>query len=135
MRRAALLSILVVVGGACTTRISAEDSPPSTSGAPAVTAPVTTDDPAVQCVSTDPGWNPISVHRAVNCPDGTPVTVSGVVIAQPDGARLLCDSSIVDENCLTLVGVSPAPYPPTISSEVVFTGVIFGHRLISASRP
>jgi hypothetical protein len=35
---------------------------------------------------------PISVHRAVSCPDGTTVSVQGIVVRASDGTTMLCDA-------------------------------------------
>jgi hypothetical protein len=43
------------------------------------------------CTYTDPGATPISVGRALTCPDGTRVWVDGVLIIDADGTRSICD--------------------------------------------
>jgi hypothetical protein len=115
--RVILLSTLVLCGAACTTRISAEATPPATY------------DAAVQCVATDPGWRAISVHRALHCPAGTEVVVQGIVVSG-DGGTMLCDSQTIDENCLDIVDASPVPFPTAVSGKAVFSGVVSGHRLV-----
>lgn len=74
-------------------------SAPSTSSTPAGSAsrpltpalgPVGTELGAA-CTYTDPAATPISVGRALTCPDGTRVWVDGVLMIDADGTRLICD--------------------------------------------
>jgi hypothetical protein len=87
-----LLSAAVLAGGSCAKETTA--APSTTPGAGTATNTVGTDttiDLARLCVHTDPGKRPITVHRAVNCPDGTAVSVQGIVIRGADGSTQLCD--------------------------------------------
>lgn len=96
-----LLSAVIVVSTSCTS--DAESIAPTSvaESAPSSTAaPVDTDNRAERCVSTDPGATPISVHRALSCPDGTKVWVRGILRASADGTEL-CDPA-PDEFCVTL---------------------------------
>jgi hypothetical protein len=43
------------------------------------------------CTYTDPGATPISVGRALTCPDGTRVWVDGALLIDADGTRSICD--------------------------------------------
>lgn len=101
-----LVIAAVVVGSSCT-----DESPATTATTVAKTVQVDTDaggnpiDLGRLCVHTDPGQLPISVHRALSCPDGTMVSVSGIVTRGADGSTLLCDSA-PDDFCLTINGGS-----------------------------
>ena len=92
-----LLIAALVFGGAC-----AGESQASPATAVTTTVPVAIDiggnpiDLGRLCVHTDPGQLPISVHRALNCPDGTMVSVSGIIIGSSGGSVLLCDTPADD---------------------------------------
>jgi hypothetical protein len=138
VRRAILTSILLLGAAACTSRASAGDPPvvlPSVAtSSTSSTMPITLD-ATVQCVWTDPGRLPISVHRAIHCPDGTAVTVSGVLVDGPGATQLLCDSALVSDWCLTVDGITPADFPPAVSGEVVLIGTVSGGHLVARSHP
>jgi hypothetical protein len=121
-----LVLAAVVIGGACTGESQA--SPATTV---ATTVPVGLDiggnpiDLGRLCVHTDPGQLPISVHRALNCPDGTMVSVTGIVVHGSDGSVLLCDRPAKDF-CLSIddgsaAGATGAPidYTGTVSKGVL----------------
>ena len=96
-----LLSAVVVVSTSCTSDAPSTALTSVAKSAPTSTAaPVDTDNRAERCVSTDPAATPISVHRALSCPDGTKVWVRGIVRATADGTEL-CDPA-PDEFCVTL---------------------------------
>lgn len=91
-------------------------------------------DRAAQCVSTDPAWRPISVHRAVNCPDGTLVTVQGILVHDAHRATTLCDVvTATGDRCvgdgLSLKGAVDSPVLAAAVGKVIFTGVVSGHVL------
>jgi hypothetical protein len=44
------------------------------------------------CTHTDPGRRPITVSRALTCPDGTAVSVTGTLVTAADGTMMLCGS-------------------------------------------
>ena len=48
-------------------------------------------DLGIDCTHTDPAATPISVSRALTCPDGTRVWVRGVLMTKVDGTRWICD--------------------------------------------
>jgi hypothetical protein len=106
-----------------------------TAGRPSV--PIDTQptvDRAAQCVSTDPAWRPISVHRAVNCPDGTLVTVQGILVHDAHRATTLCDVvTATGDRCvgdeLSLKGAVDSPVLAAAVGKVIFTGVLSGHVL------
>jgi hypothetical protein len=57
----------------------------------APTAPPLNHSPS--CTYSDPGWSPISVDRALRCPDGTGVWVRGVVVRSADESVYLCSAA------------------------------------------
>src|SRR5258708_3055483 len=63
---------------------------PTTSATPASDAPLSTP-PGMGGTYTDGGGVPISVERALTCPDGTDVWVTGTEYTTPAGVRYLCD--------------------------------------------
>ena len=83
---------------------------------------------AVDCVHTDPAKQPISVHRALSCPDGTSVAVKGITKHGADGSTMVCDS-VPGNDCLKIdgAGVVAAPsggtvwYIGTVSKGVLTT--------------
>jgi hypothetical protein len=127
MRIGPLLVIAaVMVGSAC-----ASDAQSSDTTAVATTVPLPTDagsnpiDPARLCVSTDPGWTPISIHRALSCPDGTSVSVRGIIIGGSGGSVLLCDSAAGGDDCLTIDrGVLPIDDNRTAVDQIFYTGTV-----------
>lgn len=76
-------------------------APSATTTVPPASATVTTEPtaastdssstPFTRCDYTDPGKYPISVGRALTCPDGTAVEVTGQFIRDQDGVAWLCD--------------------------------------------
>jgi hypothetical protein len=96
----AFAGLLLSVGVAASCQHDADTAlPSSTSSTPAGTVPesltpaggsVATDF-GVDCTHTDPGATPISVSRALTCPDGTRVWVRAVMLTQADGIRWICD--------------------------------------------
>ncbi len=85
----ALLVAVMTVGSSCTNHPGATTETTDTTS---TTQPGQSIDFAELCVHTDPGWRPISVHRAAHCPDGTAVDVQGITIIGADGSTMLCDS-------------------------------------------
>jgi hypothetical protein len=83
------LAAAVLAGGSCAKETTA--APTAAGSATKTAGSDTTIDLAQLCVHTDPGKRPITVHRAVNCPDGTAVSVQGIVIRGADGSTQLCD--------------------------------------------
>lgn len=133
-----LVAAVLLLAGACGNGGRATQS---TSADPpgARPAPQPAIDRAEQCVSTDPGWRPISVHRAVNCPEGTPVTVQGVLIHAADGSAKLCDVvNPTHDQCvgdgLTVDGAAAQPVLASSVFEVVLSGVVSGRVLTGAAR-
>jgi hypothetical protein len=89
-----LLTAAVLAGGSCAKETTTAPTTTPAAATGTATSRVGTDttiDLAQLCVHTDPGKRPINVHRAVNCPDGTPVSVQGIVIRGADGSTRLCD--------------------------------------------
>jgi hypothetical protein len=133
---APLLIAAVIVGGGCThdSRSSADTVVVRTASAgtiPSRSANSTdATDGAALCVYTDPGRRPISVHRALSCPDGTQVSVRGIVIGAGGGRVLLCDQGPGSHDCLTIErGVMPnvaggPPGTPTDYTGTVSKGVL-----------
>jgi hypothetical protein len=128
--RAPLVIIAAIVGCACssdsrssgTTVVVTTDS----AGTSASTSanPTKTSDQAPLCVYTDPAMRPISVHRALSCPDGTHVSVRGVVIGAGGGPVLLCDQGPGSHDCLTIErGVLPV-IPSQSSNPMDYTGTV-----------
>ena len=104
---------------ATTTAIAAA----TTTTLPAISAvPINTSADAVECVHTDPGKMPISVHRALSCPDGTEVAVWGIVTHSADGSTMLCDDA-TGTACLK-IGAGAAIDPGTVGGKVFFTGIV-----------
>ena len=78
---------------------------------------------AVQCVHTDPAKMPISVHRALSCPDGTAVAVWGIVTRGADGSTMLCDDATGDV-CLKIDSGAAINSPGSLGGKVFFTGTV-----------
>jgi hypothetical protein len=85
--------------------------------------PINASAAAVQCVHTDPAKMPISVHRALSCPDGTAVAVWGIVKRNADGSTMLCDDATGDA-CLKIDGSVAIDSPDSIGGKVFFTGTV-----------
>jgi hypothetical protein len=127
MRIGPLLVIAaVMVGGACTNEAQSSDTT-----AVAKTVEVATDaggnpiDFGRLCVHTDPGKLPISVHRALGCPDGTSVSVRGIIVGAAGGAVLLCDTGAGGDNCLTIDGgVLPVDGDGSPGAAIDYTGTV-----------
>lgn len=122
-----MLTAVVLVTASCT---SDARSPGTTTTAAAGTtvqvvsaAPNNTSDEAVQCVHTDPAKMPISVHRALSCPDGTAVAVWGIVTRSADGSTMLCDDG-TGTNCLKVDGGAVIASPGSVGGKVFFTGTV-----------
>lgn len=138
-----LVAALVLLGSACSygARSSDASAAPGTTSAGA-TAPSTTIDLEELCVHTDPGRQPISVHRAVNCPSGTEVSVQGILVRTADGSIVLCDAvspstaNACQGDGLTVSGASQSPAPkPVGTTKVVYTGTVSGGVLSRPSAP
>ncbi len=90
---------------------------------------------AVECVHTDPAKQPISVHRALSCPDGTSVAVKGIVTRGSDGSTLLCDA-VPGNDCLKIDGGDVVTGPS--GGTVWYTGTVTQgcaeHRSFRADR-
>ncbi len=76
---------------------------------------------AVECVHTDPAKQPISVHRALTCPDGTSVAVKGTTTHSADGSTMLCDA-VPSTDCLKLDGADVVAAPS--GGTVWYTGTV-----------
>ncbi|HEY7625575.1 MAG TPA: hypothetical protein VH761_00855 [Ilumatobacteraceae bacterium] len=136
--RPIVLAALLMSLSAC--EVAARATPAATGDTAVPTVAASPLDPAVQCVSTDPGWRPISVHRAVSCPDGTKVTVQGILIHDANGLAVLCDvASASRDRCIgagvTVEGFAPEPVLASSVDKVMLTGVVSGHVLRAVSRP
>ena len=124
--RPLLVIAAVAVGSACS-----GEPQSSTATTVAKTVPVDTDaggnpiDLGRLCVHTDPGKLPISVHRALSCPDGTSVSVRGIIIGASGGSVQLCDSSAGGDDCLTIdAGVLPIDDNRTSVTAIDYTGTV-----------
>ncbi|MGZ4671573.1 MAG: hypothetical protein ACXVH5_04015 [Ilumatobacteraceae bacterium] len=92
---------------------------------------------AVECVHTDPAKQPISVHRALTCPDGTSVAVKGITTRGADGSSMLCDA-VPDTDCLKIDGadVVAAPSGGTVwYIGTVSKGVLTTDRTVPPKNP
>ena len=130
-----VLIAVVVLGSACT---GAERSTGTTSISNRKTAstdvPTSTIDVAAECVHTDPGKLPVSVHRALSCPDGTSVSVQGIVTTGEDGSVMLCDPA-PNEFCLTVDGATVMPTDGPSGATVGYTGTMSNGVLSVERRP
>jgi hypothetical protein len=103
-------------------------------------SPLTTDAPfGASCTYTDPGRFPISVARALTCPDGTTVDVQGTLILDQEGVAWLC-AQIAESETPPCVGeglqVIGAPNPGDISPpRPYYTGRKQGNSLILGPVP
>ncbi len=138
MRIGTLLMIAAVtVVSACTS-----ESRAGTATTVAKAVPVDTDaggnpiDLGRLCVHTDPGKLPISVHRALSCPDGTAVSVRGIIIGASGGSVQLCDSAAGGDDCLTIdAGVLPIDDNRTSVTPIDYTGTVSQGVLTVAGGP
>ena len=123
-----MLTAAVLVAASCTSEARATGTTTTTAAAtttlPAKEAvPINTSIDAVECVHTDPGKMPISVHRALSCPDGTEVAVWGIVRRSGDGSTMLCDDATATA-CLKVDAGASIESPGDIGGKVFFTGVV-----------
>jgi len=83
----------VSTAATATTAAPTTTTPPETTVASGSTteATLSTSTPFTRCNYTDPGKFPISVSRALGCPDGTRVDVSGAFVRDGNGVAWLCD--------------------------------------------
>jgi hypothetical protein len=66
---------------------------------------------------------PISVHRALSCPDGTEVAVWGIVTQSADGSTMLCDDA-TGTACLKVDAGATIDSPGSLGGKVFFTGIV-----------
>ena len=119
-----LLIAVVVLGTACTGAAHSSATTSIAGGKSESTeVPTSTIDIATECVHTDPGKLPVSVHRALSCPDGTSVSVQGIATTGEDGSVMLCDPAPA-EFCLTIDGGTAMPAGGPSGATVGYTGTV-----------
>ena len=126
-----LLIAAVLVATSCTSDPkSAQTTTTAGTNEVGSAAPINTSNSAVECVHTDPGKLPISVHRALSCPDGTTVSVRGIVTRGADGSTMLCDA-VPGDVCLKVDGAHVVL--GLDSGTVTYTGTV-AKGVLNASR-
>lgn len=121
-----LLTAAVLVAAACTNeaRATGTTTAAATTTAQVISAvSISTSTAAVQCVHTDPAKMPISVHRALSCPDGTTVAVWGILTRSADGSTMLCDDAN-GASCLKIDRGVAIDSPGSLGGKVFFTGTV-----------
>jgi hypothetical protein len=124
-----VLTAAVLVAASCTSEARATGTTTTTTAATTTTLPVikavpiNTSAAAVECVHTDPAKMPISVHRALSCPDGTEVAVWGIVKRSGDGSTMLCDDATATA-CLKVDAGASIESPGSVGGKVFFTGIV-----------
>jgi uncharacterized protein YdeI (BOF family) len=125
-----VLTAAVLVAASCSADARATGTTTTTTTAATTTTlpvksavPINTSTAAVQCVHTDPGKMPISVHRALSCPDGTEVAVWGIVTRGADGSTMLCDDA-TGTACLKIDAGAAIDSPGSLGGKVFFTGIV-----------
>ena len=125
-----MLTAAVLIATSCTNEARATGTTTTVTTAATTTtvqvisaAPNNTSADAVQCVHTDPAKMPISVHRALSCPDGTTVAVWGIVKRGADGSTMLCDDA-TGTSCMKIDGGAAIDGPGSLGGKVFFTGTV-----------